>query len=242
MPKFYSFNRITRAFSGEGDAQPSPAEVGVFLLPANATFKVPPAFNPVNQTAVFDDVNWAVIQKPVEVIEQVVFGWTATDAEKHEVLMLMANDFMNHAAKAFGFTSIADAVASAPTGPATNQPERDALALKNWRMMVLAKFQEWIALVQHNHNPMPAVRAIMESLPKFIRIFPEPDMTPIGPAPLTQEQVNNPTSLNTVLGYPPGPAAEVLPPPFPHIPANAFPDNPNPTVPPPLPPMDPNLP
>jgi hypothetical protein len=248
--RYYSFNPITRAFVGEGDAQVSPAEVGVFLLPANATFKVPPAFDPTTQSAVFDNVNWAVIPKPVQAIDEVVFGWMATDLEKQTVLLRLVNEnFMDQAAKALGFANIADAVASAPAGPATNQAERDALALKNWRMMVLSKINEWIAQVQGNTNPMPPVKAIMDSMPTFVRVFPDPLKPPqvFGPVlPPNLADIPN-VPLNTVLGLPlpptpQFPALQAPPPPaYPHSAADAFPYDPNPPVHPQVPPNDPNL-
>jgi len=55
----YSFCRYTGRFTGEYEAQESPLEPGIFLIPAFATEEAPPAVG-ANEVAAFDGEQWQV--------------------------------------------------------------------------------------------------------------------------------------------------------------------------------------
>jgi hypothetical protein len=63
----YHFHPETGAFlNTSSEADPSPLEPGVFLIPANATAKLPPSpANPKKQQAVFRDDTWSIEDIPV---------------------------------------------------------------------------------------------------------------------------------------------------------------------------------
>lgn len=174
MPAVYSYHQITKIFTGAGEALPSPNEEGVWLLPAFATFVVPPDHTSY-ETVMWNDTEWVVVPAPVTQVEEALFGWLATDEEKHDILMKLATEHMDAAAKALGFAGIVDATAMAVPEPA-NQVERDAVALRSWRTQVLEVIFTVIAGVTGNTKPMPAVVDILNSFPSFKRLWPP--MTP----------------------------------------------------------------
>lgn len=63
----YHFDRDTGAFlNTSSEADESPLEPGVFMVPANATELVPPSpSNPKTEHAVFRDDAWIVELKPI---------------------------------------------------------------------------------------------------------------------------------------------------------------------------------
>ncbi len=171
MPAVYSYHQVTKIFTGASDALPSPNEEGVWLLPAFATFIEPPAHTSY-ETVMWNDTAWVVIPTPVEAMEQTIFGWLATDEEKHDILMKLATDWMDNVARGSAFASIVDATAIAATvGTPKNQIERDAVALAAWRTEILNIIMLVIAGVQGNTNPMPPVQGIRDSFPIFKRVF-----------------------------------------------------------------------
>jgi hypothetical protein len=210
MPKVYSFDATTKILSGESDAMESPAEPGVFLLPAFSTFLAPPVI-PTGKTAVWEATHWLIVDIPPMATEAVIIGWLATDREKHTLLTKIATDQMDMAARAVGFDSIADAVASVPGTP-TNQAGRDAATLKDWRLAVISRINEVIATVRGNHNPMPAVADIVNSFPKWTRNIPDPT---VGSTP---DVIHEP--------HDPPPPPYVPPPPPPVFPDVHFPVTP----------------
>ena len=52
-------------FTGETDADPSPLEPGVFLIPARATTISPPADLPADQVARWNGAAWLAVRRPV---------------------------------------------------------------------------------------------------------------------------------------------------------------------------------
>lgn len=204
MPKIYTYQAVTRIFLSEQEAMESPAEPGVFLLPAFATFTAPPLI-PTGKSAIWESNHWVLVNMPPVEAESVLVGWLATDAEKQVILNKFATDHMDNAARAVGFEGIADAVASAPANP-TNQAGRDAAALKDWRLAMLSKVHDWLTAVQGNHNPMPAIADITGSFPKWVRVVPDPT---VGSMPGTVHQPAEP---------PPPPYVPPPPPPvFPDV-------------------------
>lgn len=63
-PLAYSYNPENGFYVGSEIADPSPMEPGVFLLPANATFEVPPETSDANRIPVFRNGAWEVIPRP----------------------------------------------------------------------------------------------------------------------------------------------------------------------------------
>lgn len=169
MPTVYSYHQVTKIFTQASEALESPNEEGVWLLPAFATFLEPPVA-PDGQTVMWDGTAWTVVTITPAQLTEVVYGWLATDEEKHDILMQLANDFMDNVAKAFGFAGIADA-SSMASGDQTTQYGRDAAALRDWRAKVMDIILPVIASVQGNTNPMPPVADIRNSFPVFKRVF-----------------------------------------------------------------------
>lgn len=59
-PKIYNFHPATGEYIGEGLADPSPMEPGVWLYPAHSTETAPPAAGP-GQAAIFDGESWSLV-------------------------------------------------------------------------------------------------------------------------------------------------------------------------------------
>lgn len=66
--KVYNYNN-NGIFTGIENAEPSPAELGKFLIPANATTIKPPDFNPSKDFAYWNGSSWEVrmIPQPPEI-------------------------------------------------------------------------------------------------------------------------------------------------------------------------------
>lgn len=66
MQQIYHYDPLTLLFLAIGQADPSPLEEDVFLIPAHATEVVPPEFDPATHTCRFIDGGWVleVIPQP----------------------------------------------------------------------------------------------------------------------------------------------------------------------------------
>lgn len=56
----YNYHGVTGEFLSKSEARPDPLEKNKFLIPANATKKVPPV-SAVNKTPVFDGTKWSLV-------------------------------------------------------------------------------------------------------------------------------------------------------------------------------------
>jgi hypothetical protein len=235
MPTVYNYHQVTKIFTEATDAHESPAEPGVWLLPNAATFVAPPPFTPPDQTAQWDGAAWHVIDAPIETVEEVIFGWTATDNEKRAVLMKLANDFMDGAARALGFASIVDASSMASPNP-QNQYERDARTLRNWRTVVMTIINTFIDAAVGNTNPMPSVNSIMAAMPKFQREFPDPTQSPgykiYGPVSVPDDLPQTPVYPDPIPQLPPSTYVDPPDVHYPVTPPDTYPLPPPPPVPP----------
>jgi hypothetical protein len=63
--KIYHYHPETGEYLGEGLADESPLEPGVYLIPAQATIKEPPRNIKPSQRLAFDGENWVVYEKPL---------------------------------------------------------------------------------------------------------------------------------------------------------------------------------
>jgi hypothetical protein len=208
MPTVYNYHQVTKIFTDTSEAHPSPNELGVWLLPNAATFVAPPPYSSPQQVVQWDGTAWHVIDAPIEEVEEFIFGWMATDNEKRAILLKLANDFMDNAARALGFASIVDATSMSSSNP-QNQVERDARTLKNWRSVVMTVINEVIDTVVGNTDPMPSIKSIMDAMPKFERAFPNPSQPP---GYRIYEPVSAPTNMPPAPVYPPVPPPYVPPP------------------------------
>lgn len=61
--RVFNYNPATKEYIDSNDADESPLEPGVFLLPANATFTSIPAEIPVNYSCVWAEDHWELQEK-----------------------------------------------------------------------------------------------------------------------------------------------------------------------------------
>lgn len=66
----YHYDQFTRVLLGSSEADESPGDPGVFLIPAYAT-EIEPPETADGEFAVFDGTAWAVQAKPVPVNENI---------------------------------------------------------------------------------------------------------------------------------------------------------------------------
>lgn len=64
--KIYHYHPDTGIYAGEGVADESPLEPGVWLVPANATTNPPPSYTSGAQFAIFTENSWQVQDIPSE--------------------------------------------------------------------------------------------------------------------------------------------------------------------------------
>ncbi len=62
--KVYNYHPVTGEFLSVSIADPSPLEKGVFLIPAHATMKAPPTFDPDVNVPVFQNGDWVLQPVP----------------------------------------------------------------------------------------------------------------------------------------------------------------------------------
>lgn len=94
--KIYNYHPITGVFISEGEADPSPLEENVWLIPADATDVAPPKI-PVGMQAVWEGDKWRTENipmpepepKPPEPTEEDKLSWCKSEAAG----LLFATDF-----------------------------------------------------------------------------------------------------------------------------------------------------
>lgn len=180
---FYSYDALTGAYLTFGEAQESPEEQGVFLLPAWATFTPPPTDLPEGHAAFWDgEDEWFVLEATADDALLAAVGYLATPQEKAELIARWSMEHMDTSAKALGFKDLADAM-TYPPGTNT-QKQRDGQALREWRLAVDNKAAEITAREQSLLTPMPSPGAYVNELPRLQRDFGEvPPPVPVFVAP-----------------------------------------------------------
>lgn len=171
MPLVYHFDKQTGALTGVSEAHESPAEPGVFLLPAWATFKPLPGAVPEGHTAFFVAGEWKTLPGDRVVAEALALGLIATDEEKARLVREWVEHWKSFCIQMLAFADAASvrAHAAASAGAVRSQRDQDAADLLQWFRAVDNKTDEIVAALQGTTTPLPTPEAISELLPAFAR-------------------------------------------------------------------------
>lgn len=90
--EIYNYNAETKEFTGQGLADPSPLEPGVWLIPANATTVMPPAPQP-GKVRCFDGARWVYADLPEEPQDP---GYVPPEPTPEEVLAELTAAVQRH--------------------------------------------------------------------------------------------------------------------------------------------------
>lgn len=169
--KIYSYDRVTGAYHGSANADESPMDPGVFLIPAFATTQAPPTAA-LGFEARFDSAAdlWELVAVAPPQIE--VFT-PLTPAQRVAALRVILTDQVNITAQAFGYDSIDEAVTYADE-PAVARYQIEGRALRAWRSMAWAAFDAMAAEVLAFEAIAPTTR---EELLLLIPVFIPPDVS-----------------------------------------------------------------
>lgn len=95
--KVYSYHPNTKEFVDESEADESPLEPNVFLLPALSTFQKPPSNIPSGFVAIWntETSTWSVVEKKIDVVLeelQIPNDWDILRAQRN--LLLQETDYL----------------------------------------------------------------------------------------------------------------------------------------------------
>jgi hypothetical protein len=173
--KIYNYDRSSRVYLGESDAEPSPMEPGAHLTPAFATIIKPPE-TLGGEVAVFDVARnrWSVLAAPSPVAA--VQPPAATFEEKVSAWRAAVRSYTNIIATAYDFDSIDEAVTYA-NEPAVPKFRMLGESLRAWRSMVWQAFDVMVAEIKGGILSDPVDQVELRShLPGFV----PPDTSQIG--------------------------------------------------------------
>lgn len=170
--RIFNYDRETLIFIGEGTADPDPMVPGGWLIPACATLKEPtkPSLIPVGSAEFFSREKGGWVIKPIQAGKSDVAVAEKQLLTLPQRMMAMRQALVEHCnvvAASFGFDDMADAVSYAEE-PAVPEFQRRGKALRAWRSLVWAAFEEIerAALAGEKSSPISA-SALFEQLPKF---------------------------------------------------------------------------
>lgn len=176
--KLFNYDRASRMFLDESDAEPDPMEPGNFIIPANAT-PVPPPAPQAGMVAIFDPTKgvWSLVAsaKPDASADAAPVSFSVKAASWRVVVKAYAD----MVARSFDFDDMAEAVTYADE-PAVPKFQVLGAALRAWRSILWASFDEMCAHLSAGFGTEPQSDAEMLGLlPDFV----PPDVSGIGIEP-----------------------------------------------------------
>lgn len=164
---YYTFNPMTKAFTGQGEALRNLEETGEsFLLPAWATWESPPAED--GKTAYWTDDGWELRDMDPEHAVSAFIDANESPAVKRGLLYYWSELATDAAANSVGFKDMADAISYATPTP-MSQRDMDANSLKDWRNKVMAQTDFLIARVVDASSGIPTLTEFNSALPRWTR-------------------------------------------------------------------------
>ncbi|MEW6314627.1 MAG: hypothetical protein AB1513_11410 [Pseudomonadota bacterium] len=181
--QIYHYDSITGEYAGTSQADESPLEPDVFLMPAHATAIAPPAVN-AGECAVFRAGAWQVLPDhrgethydvttgaPVEIkdIGAVPAGLRATPPppSTRQIIDALEQSVQRHldeAAQARGYDNIFTACTYADE-PAVAQFQAEGMAFRAWRSLVWAHCYQVLAAAQAGTRAVPGEAELIAELP-----------------------------------------------------------------------------
>lgn len=176
--KLYNYDRATRVFLDESDAEPDQMEPGNYIVPANAT-PVPPPAPEGGMDAVFDPSAdaWVLVPsaKPDDSGEPAPIALNV----KVDSWRVVVKAYADLVARAFDFDDMAEAVTYADE-PAVPKFQVLGAALRAWRSILWAAFDDACASIAAGTCAEPQSDAeLLGLLPDFV----PPDVSRIGVEP-----------------------------------------------------------
>lgn len=161
----YHFDQVTGQHVGMSDADASPLEPGVYLIPAFATDKKPPVA-PEGKFASFDGSKWALRDIPTPEQEPEPEPVVLTDDQRIAALRDAVQEYIDAKARTMGYDDIKTAVTYAEE-PSVPQFQKEGRALRAWRSVVWESCYQLMGGVKAGKVPEPTSKALLELLPTF---------------------------------------------------------------------------
>lgn len=164
--QLYHYDRNPpHAFVGMSDAEESPMEPGVYLVPAYST-TAEPMPGRVGWLRVFDRVAEAWAEIPIEQQAESVSPQEQSLAERIRDLRQAVQRHADIVAVSQGFDDIREAVSYADE-PAVPSFQARGRALRAWRSVLWAAFEELVAAIQAGKATVPSNDELQAALPQF---------------------------------------------------------------------------
>lgn len=163
--RVYSYDRVTHAYVSTVYADPDPMQPGLFLYPAYSTPIEPPEFV-AGKVRVFNPQAeaWEMRDLPPEVMPDAV---ALSSDDRATVMRLAVGRYANSVAVGYGYDSIDEAVSYAEE-PAVPQYQAEGRALRTWRSLLWAAFEQLLVQIANGEVDAPAGDvALFALLPQF---------------------------------------------------------------------------
>lgn len=167
----YYYDHDSKAFTGNGPADPNPRAPDEPLIPFSSTTVAPPVFDASAQMAFFRDDAWVVEDLPEPAPEpgQEPLPEPAppTFEQRLKALQDGVQGQLDAIARAYGYDGISSAVSYADE-PAVPKFQAEGQALRAWRSLVWATCYELLAEVQAGERDEPTWEELLAELPAYI--------------------------------------------------------------------------
>lgn len=162
--QIYHYHHVTGEFLGEGVADESPLEPGVFIIPAHATTIQPLEYRE-GMTRCFIDGKWQYV--PASVLETSPEE-TPSEPTQEDILKTMRDAIQNYL-DAKPQERLYDGILSLCTYATSTNPKfaAEGQAGVVWRDACWAKGYEIMVGVQAGTRPIPTVDELLSELPVF---------------------------------------------------------------------------
>lgn len=156
----YDYNGV---FLSASEADESPLERGVFLVPANAT-KIEPPVEVFGKVRVFFDGKWANVDVSEHGQPYLPQDEPKSPEEIKAALVNAVQRHMDGTAAAFGYDNILSAVTYADESTVPKFQE-DGMKFRAWRSLVWGKCYEVMGQVERRERDIPTAEQLISELP-----------------------------------------------------------------------------
>jgi hypothetical protein len=163
----FHYNKDTGDFFAYGEADPDPLTPDGWLIPAHATKKALPGYDPQTQTCKFINGSWVVenIPVPEPVVDPEPVPPTMEQMINLNIKAIQVE--MDRMAKTYNYDNIISACSYAPQ-PVGAPFQAEGAAFLAWRSVVWSQAYAVLARVQAGEIPLPTVEEAIAAMPELV--------------------------------------------------------------------------